>query len=154
MADKKYKLYLITWTWALIIKVSASIKPSSTFDSSINFFHPQSCSFFQNRCNVSSSFNEMYQGPACSRKENNDNNWVNTRIFGFFWIFIHNSDCELGKMTPPYTLMKASHKNSKNQLTDLQSNSMLQYVIPGRSLSWFATQRNNERWLQTSQPCG
>lgn len=45
--------YLITWTWALIMRVSASINPSKTFESSINFFQPQSCSFFQNRCSVS-----------------------------------------------------------------------------------------------------
>lgn len=47
---------LITWTWALIISVSESRKPSNTFDSSINFFQPQSCSFFQKRCNVSDIF--------------------------------------------------------------------------------------------------
>ena len=27
-------------------------------------------------------------------------------------------------------------------------------IKPGRSLSWLATQRNRDRWLQTSQPCG
>mmetsp|Transcript_23473 Transcript_23473/g.58159 ORF Transcript_23473/g.58159 Transcript_23473/m.58159 type:complete len:284 (+) Transcript_23473:1497-2348(+) len=43
----------ITCTCALITKVSATVNPSSTLDSSINFFHPQSCSFLQNRCRVS-----------------------------------------------------------------------------------------------------
>lgn len=27
-------------------------------------------------------------------------------------------------------------------------------IAPGRSLSWLATHRNNERWLQTSHPWG
>mmetsp|Transcript_8792 Transcript_8792/g.22636 ORF Transcript_8792/g.22636 Transcript_8792/m.22636 type:complete len:218 (-) Transcript_8792:923-1576(-) len=44
---------LITWTWALITNVSDTVKPSRTFDSSMNFFHPQSCSFLQNRWRVS-----------------------------------------------------------------------------------------------------
>ena len=33
--------------------VSATVNPSSTLDNSMNFFHPQSCSFLQNRCSVS-----------------------------------------------------------------------------------------------------
>ena len=43
----------ITCTWALITSVSATVNPSRTFESSMNFFHPQSCSFLQNRCRVS-----------------------------------------------------------------------------------------------------
>eukprot|EP00983_Pelagomonas_calceolata_P068820 1150099-Pelagomonas_calceolata.AAC.8 len=34
-------------------RVSATVKPSSTLDSSMNFFQPQSCSFLQKRCSVS-----------------------------------------------------------------------------------------------------
>ena len=34
-------------------RVSATVNPSSTLDSSMNFFHPQSCSFLQKRCRVS-----------------------------------------------------------------------------------------------------
>jgi hypothetical protein len=43
----------MTCTCALITSVSFTVKPSSTFDSSINFFQPQSCSFLQKRCSVS-----------------------------------------------------------------------------------------------------
>lgn len=43
----------MTWTWALMTSVSATVNPSSTLDSSMNFFQPQSCSFLQNRCKVS-----------------------------------------------------------------------------------------------------
>ena len=46
----------ITWTCALMTKVSATVNPSKTLPSSINFFHPQSCSFLQNRCKVSEYF--------------------------------------------------------------------------------------------------
>ena len=45
--------YRMTCTWALMTSVSATVKPSSTLESSINFFHPQSCSFLQKRCSVS-----------------------------------------------------------------------------------------------------
>ena len=46
---------LMTWTWALMTSVLATVKPSSTLDSSINFFQPQSCSFLQKRCRVSAA---------------------------------------------------------------------------------------------------
>ena len=42
-----------TCTWALITRVSATVNPSRTLLSSMNFFHPQSCSFLQNLCSVS-----------------------------------------------------------------------------------------------------
>lgn len=58
-SKNKVIVNLITWTWAFIISVSASINPSSTFEISINFFHPQSCSFFQNRCNVSAKVSKF-----------------------------------------------------------------------------------------------
>jgi hypothetical protein len=45
--------HMMTCTCALITSVSATVKPSSTLDSSMNFFHPQSCSFLQNTCSVS-----------------------------------------------------------------------------------------------------
>ena len=44
---------LMTWTWALMMSVSSTVKPSSTLLSSMNFFQPQSCSFLQKRCSVS-----------------------------------------------------------------------------------------------------
>ena len=44
---------LMTWTCALMTSVLATVKPSSTLDSSMNFFQPQSCSFLQKRCRVS-----------------------------------------------------------------------------------------------------
>ena len=34
-------------------RTKASPQPPRTFDSSMNFFHPQSCSFLQKRCSVS-----------------------------------------------------------------------------------------------------
>ena len=45
----------MTWTWALMTSVSWAVlvNPSVTFPSSMNFFHPQSCSFLQKRCSVS-----------------------------------------------------------------------------------------------------
>ena len=43
----------MTCTWALITSVSLTVKPSITLLSSMNFFHPQSCSFLQKRCSVS-----------------------------------------------------------------------------------------------------
>jgi hypothetical protein len=43
----------MTWTCALMTRVSDTVNPSSTLDSSMNFFHPQSCSFLQKRCSVS-----------------------------------------------------------------------------------------------------
>mmetsp|Transcript_78822 Transcript_78822/g.190949 ORF Transcript_78822/g.190949 Transcript_78822/m.190949 type:complete len:291 (-) Transcript_78822:350-1222(-) len=43
----------ITCTCALITSVSATVNPSITFESSMNFFQPQSCSFLQNRWSVS-----------------------------------------------------------------------------------------------------
>mmetsp|Transcript_10448 Transcript_10448/g.28560 ORF Transcript_10448/g.28560 Transcript_10448/m.28560 type:complete len:216 (-) Transcript_10448:528-1175(-) len=43
----------MTCTCALMTRVSATVKPSSTLDSSMNFFQPQSCSFLQKRCSVS-----------------------------------------------------------------------------------------------------
>ena len=46
---------LMTWTCALMTSVLATVKPSSTLDSSINFFQPQSCSFLQKRCRVSAA---------------------------------------------------------------------------------------------------
>ena len=36
-------------------RVLATVKPSSTLDSSMNFFQPQSCSFLQNLCSVSAT---------------------------------------------------------------------------------------------------
>ncbi len=45
----------MTWTWALMTSVLATVKPSSTLDSSMNFFQPQSCSFLQKRCRVSAA---------------------------------------------------------------------------------------------------
>lgn len=53
LRERETTPHLITCTWAFITRVSATVNPSSTFDSSMNFFHPQSCSFLQNRCNVS-----------------------------------------------------------------------------------------------------
>lgn len=43
----------MTWTCALMTSVSATVNPSSTLLSSMNFFQPQSCSFLQKRCSVS-----------------------------------------------------------------------------------------------------
>ena len=43
----------MTCTCALITRVSDTVKPSSTLESSMNFFQPQSCSFLQKRWRVS-----------------------------------------------------------------------------------------------------
>lgn len=45
----------MTWTCALMTSVSATVKPSNTLLSSMNFFQPQSCSFLQKRCSVSAA---------------------------------------------------------------------------------------------------
>lgn len=95
-------MYLMTWTWAFIMRVSPSLNPSETFESSINFFQPQSCSFFQNRCKVSAGFYILslinQEGTHFTSTEGIFNQ--PTRIFGFLWISIHNGYCKLSKMTP------------------------------------------------------
>ncbi len=45
--------HLMTWTCALMTSVLATVKPSITLLSSMNFFQPQSCSFFEKRWSVS-----------------------------------------------------------------------------------------------------
>ena len=44
----------MTCTCALTVRApSGPTNPSATLESSMNFFHPQSCSFLQKRCRVS-----------------------------------------------------------------------------------------------------
>jgi len=45
----------MTCTWAFMTRVLFTVKPSSTLFTSMNFFHPQSCSFLQKRCSVSAN---------------------------------------------------------------------------------------------------
>jgi hypothetical protein len=52
----------MTWTCALMTRLSPSVKPSSTLPSSMNFFQPQSCSFLQKRCSVSAAAHEQVHG--------------------------------------------------------------------------------------------
>ena len=62
----------MTCTCALMTSVSDTVKPSKTLESSMNFFHPQSCSFLQNRCRVSAE-----------RFRNVDQHWHG--FLGIFW---------------------------------------------------------------------
>ena len=64
--------YLMTWTCALMTSVLATVKPSSTLESSMNFFQPQSCSFLQNLCKVSAAEaapNEPYAMHDCQTQQ-------------------------------------------------------------------------------------
>lgn len=138
------------------MRVSASIKPSNTFESSMNFFQPQSCSFFQNRCKVSVQIFFIPQVMlSCNEKNLKSNVKKPTRIFWFLWILIHHCYCKLCKMTPTYFAKKGYRSwliKLKTRVVHNKYNS--NRIVPGRSLSWFATQRKRERWLQTSQPWG
>jgi len=153
----KENRYLTTWTWTLMVRTSSTIKPSCNFDSSINFFHPQSCSFFQNRCSVSEML--LSVNYSCRRQAKAlgkpDSSSLNSPEYLDF----------LGSLliTAIVNCAKWFHPEQKQIILKIyrgvtnwsESNTMHQIMhLPGSSLSWLATQRKSERWLQTSHPCG
>lgn len=100
-SEQKLISYLMTWTWAMISRTSSTRKPSWIFDSSINFFHPQSCSFFQNLCSVSAKlFSQLLKLAVFLRRKITSVQL--TWIFNFLWIKIAHSYSKLGKMAPSW----------------------------------------------------
>lgn len=126
----------MTWTWAFIIRVSASINPSNTFDSSMNFFHPQSCSFFQNRCNVSAefTFNQLHRCRNLKKKKTHTSKPKLTNqpeYFDFFGSLFTTAIVNCAKWLQPVPQTKGSYmittRQNQEQYTDWKIPNSLTY---------------------------
>ena len=88
------------------------------------------------------------------RKKGRTQTKLLTWVFHLFRIYIAYSYSELCKMAPSWSCQIRIGKLISVVHWHVIYSSRHSNIKPGRSLSWLATQRNNERWLETSHPWG